>query len=228
MKFKFSNVFLISSLIAYFAIAIISAVVIYEFHVFNVSYYISLGALIIPNSIIAIVISKKFKNFGKSDIVVLPGLLLTFIICNVLLFIAGVVCSIFDIIPITIAVIVLIYAVYVILFLHYLVVGGFISSNDEYRNKKVLFKREITDLVSSYALLCKDAELKLLLNNLSNSLRYSDPMSNEALRADEMNILSKANELGNLINTDVNAAKELVQELEILIKIRNTKCARLK
>lgn len=228
MKFKFSNVFLISSLLAYFAIAIISAVVIYEFHIFNVSYYISLGSLVVPNAIIAIVISKKFGNFAKSDIVVLPNLLLTFIICNVLLFIAGVVCTIFDIIPITIAVIVAIYAVYVILLLHYLVIGGFISSNDTYRNKKVLFKREITDLVSSYALLCKDAELKLLLNNLSNSLRYSDPMSSEALKADEMNILSKANELGNLINTDVNAAKELVQELEILIKIRNTKCARLK
>ena len=228
MKNKFANIFLISSLILYVAISVIAIVLSLEYEFYNVSFFISLGALVVPNIPISIIIGKKLRNIFKSDVVTIPNLLITFLVANILLVIAGAICTYFNILAITISVDIAIYAVYVILLMQYFAVGAFITKNDERNAKKVLFKREITDLIKAYSYVAKDASLKNELIKLSNNLRYSDPMSNSALEQDEKDILSKAYALKELVNVNDEEAKSVVAEIDILLKLRNDKCARLK
>ena len=61
------------------------------------------------------------------------------------------------------------------------------------------------------------------------AIRYSDPMSNEALSVIEAKITIKMDEFSNAVNSDdVNSVKQIADELLLLVGDRNKKCKALK
>ena len=61
------------------------------------------------------------------------------------------------------------------------------------------------------------------------AVRYSDPMSNEALAGVETQITLKVSELTDGVeNSDIELVKKTVREIVILINDRNRKCKLLK
>lgn len=62
-----------------------------------------------------------------------------------------------------------------------------------------------------------------------DAIRYSDPMSNEALSSIESDVTTKMSEFGNAVRADdVEQAKTIAEEIVILAKDRNAKCKALK
>lgn len=75
----------------------------------------------------------------------------------------------------------------------------------------------------------EDALLKKQLKDLADTVKYSDPMSSEALFAIESQIESKTAELSNAVSAgDTQNAGGLVGELQSLFLDRNKKCKLLK
>ena len=60
------------------------------------------------------------------------------------------------------------------------------------------------------------------------ALRYSAPMSSEALSGVESQITIKFNQFASAVESNASSIKDLSEELEILIKDRNSKCRLLK
>ena len=75
----------------------------------------------------------------------------------------------------------------------------------------------------------KSAEVKAECKKVYEALRYSDPMSNEALSVTEAKITVKLDELkAAAAADDTEKTKTAAEELMLLIKERNAKCKALK
>lgn len=73
---------------------------------------------------------------------------------------------------------------------------------------------------------CAEPELKEMLRKLSETVRYSDPMTNESVAGVEQRIMQKVSELRiNLDDGQLAAAKQSCVELERLYVERNRKLA---
>lgn len=71
--------------------------------------------------------------------------------------------------------------------------------------------------------------IKTLANEVYEAIRYSDPMSIEALAGAEAQITVKFKEFSDaVIDDDYELSKALEKELLILIEDRNNKCKLLK
>ena len=68
-----------------------------------------------------------------------------------------------------------------------------------------------------------DAETKVALKQLAEKVRFSDPMSHEALGEIESRIATKIEEMKKVVDK-----KSLIQEVDILLTERNKKCKILK
>lgn len=76
---------------------------------------------------------------------------------------------------------------------------------------------------------CHDPELKKQLQALSEAIRYSDPMSNEALFELEKDITLTVSECGKSVeNGDFDEVGELCKKANLLLSERNKKCKALK
>lgn len=75
----------------------------------------------------------------------------------------------------------------------------------------------------------KSDETKIIAKKVYEAIRYSDPMSNEALSSVESQITVKFNELSNAVIEDNKPTAEAIgNELIILVNDRNKKCKLLK
>ena len=88
---------------------------------------------------------------------------------------------------------------------------------------KVFFIRELQADVEMLTEQEKDSDIKSALKNLSEKIRYSDPMSNENLSELEDNICSKVAELKNSEDKTV-----IISEIDLLLTERNKKAKILK
>ena len=71
--------------------------------------------------------------------------------------------------------------------------------------------------------------MKTECKKVYEAVRYSDPMSNDALSVIEAKITVKMDELSSAVGADDAAkAKEIADELVILVGDRNKKCRTLK
>jgi hypothetical protein len=86
------------------------------------------------------------------------------------------------------------------------------------------FKLDVDNLVD----MCSDGELKKRIEKLADTLKYSDPVSADELRALENQISNEIASLGTLINTNPDYAKEKVTHIENLLADRNRRCKALK
>lgn len=74
-----------------------------------------------------------------------------------------------------------------------------------------------------------DPAVKNACKKVYEAVRYSDPMSNEALSVIEAKITVKMDELASAVGADdAEKAKEIVDEIVILVGDRNKKCKALK
>lgn len=104
-----------------------------------------------------------------------------------------------------------------------------VSDIDVKVKNKTFFIRSLT--VDTESLLARSQlpEIRDEVNKVYEAVRYSDPMSNEALAGVETQITLKVNELTDGVeNSDIELVKKTVREIVILINDRNRKCKLLK
>lgn len=93
---------------------------------------------------------------------------------------------------------------------------------------KTLFIKSLTVDAESLMARANNPEAKEACKKVYETVRYSDPMSNDALAGIESQITLKFNEFSNAVNGGAESMSVLADELVILIKDRNNKCKLLK
>ena len=103
-----------------------------------------------------------------------------------------------------------------------------VENIDEKVKAKTLFVKTLT--VDAESLLARAAtpEAKDACKKVFEAVRYSDPMSNDALAGVESQITLKFNELSEAVSGGADNVKNIADELVILIGDRNKKCKLLK
>ena len=104
-----------------------------------------------------------------------------------------------------------------------------ISNIDENVKAQTSFKKNLTVDADDILARAKSDEVKAECKKVYEAIRYSDPMSNEALSAIEEKITLKMDELSSVVGADdAEKAKEIADEIIILVGDRNKKCKALK
>lgn len=124
---------------------------------------------------------------------------------------------------------ILILAVEVIFLVSGLIAKDHAEKMEETENQKVFFVRNLMTDVQGYALSVKDETVKKEMLSLAEDLRYSDPMSHEALSSLEQFIAERIAYIGSCVRagreTEAWQACVLVRNQ---LKERNMKCKILK
>ncbi len=104
-----------------------------------------------------------------------------------------------------------------------------VESVDKMVTEKTAFLRVATADAEVILASAKSEETKAACRKVYEALRYSDPMSNEALSVTEAKITVKLGELkAAAAADDTEKTKTAAEDLMLLIKERNTKCKALK
>ena len=107
--------------------------------------------------------------------------------------------------------------------------GDAVSKIDEKVKVQTFFIKALTVDADTLVSQAKSAEIKAEVTKVYEAIRYSDPMSNDALAGAESQITLKFNQLQDAVaSNDATAVQTLANELLILIKDRNSKCKLLK
>ena len=93
---------------------------------------------------------------------------------------------------------------------------------------KTAFIRLLTADAESLLAYAKTDEAKSAANKVYEAVRYSDPMSSDALAGVEGQITLKFNEFSNAVTSGADNIEALANELVILVGDRNKKCRLLK
>ena len=147
---------------------------------------------------------------------------IVYLICQLIVF---VVFMTFSVIPSWVAVIIcaLILGVSVICLISADTAKDEIARVEEKVNHKVFYIRELQADVEMLAELEQNEEIKEALAKLAEKIRYSDPMSSEALADLETKIKEKVTELKT-----ADHKSEIISELDLLLTERNKKIKILK
>lgn len=92
----------------------------------------------------------------------------------------------------------------------------------------MLFMRLLQADIETLAERASDANIKIKLSESAETVKYSDPVSNERLEDIETKITEVFNEIKSNINTENNNLEFLIVELNNLLSERNKKCKILK
>ena len=104
-----------------------------------------------------------------------------------------------------------------------------VSEIDAKIKKKTFFIKSLIVDVDSILTRATTQEISSEIKTVYDAVRYSDPMSNEALSGVETQITLKISELTDCVEkADTDAVKKLCKEIIILINDRNKKCKLLK
>lgn len=94
---------------------------------------------------------------------------------------------------------------------------------------QTFFVKSLTVDADSLMVRAKSDEMKAETKKVYEAIRYSDPMSNDALASIESQIQNEFNAFADAVkNNDMDLAKSSANELVILINDRNKKCKLLK
>ncbi len=108
------------------------------------------------------------------------------------------------------------------------VVSETVSKVDEKIKLKTVFIKMLTADATILMSRAETKEAKEITKKVYETIRYSDPMSNDALSSIESQITIRFKEFENAICENHEKATSLGEELIILIEDRNTKCRLLK
>lgn len=104
-----------------------------------------------------------------------------------------------------------------------------VSAVDEKVKTQTQFIKLLTVDAEGLVNRSKSDAVKNECKKVYDAIRYSDPMSNEALSSIESDVTTKMSEFGNAVRADdVEQAKTIAEEIVILAKDRNAKCKALK
>jgi len=94
---------------------------------------------------------------------------------------------------------------------------------------KTFFVKSLLVDVETLSTKAESTEIKDALDKLAETVKYSDPMSNEALQSVEGRISDKYNELESLVTAgDAESVLAICEALDVLFVERNKKCKLLK
>ncbi len=104
-----------------------------------------------------------------------------------------------------------------------------VENIDERIKEQTFFIKSLTVDADGLVALAKTAEMKVCAKSIYEAIRYSDPMENPALTNVEAQIASKFEEFSKAVGDDnIASAKDVSNELLLLIRNRNQKCKLLK
>ena len=147
------------------------------------------------------------------------------------IFVAGILCIAIPQIPAWIAIIVcvIILAVNAIKIIKARAPIDIVERIDKEIKTKTFFIKSLTADAASVMDKATTAEIKTIAEKVWNEIRYSDPMSDNALASVESQITIKFEEFSETVEqNDIEHAQKLANEVIILIKNRNSKCKLLK
>lgn len=100
---------------------------------------------------------------------------------------------------------------------------------DEKIKEQTFFIKSLTVDADGIVALAKTAEMKACAKSVYEAIRYSDPMANSALANVEAQIATKFEDFSKAVNeNNITVAKDIANELLLLIHNRNQKCKLLK
>lgn len=104
-----------------------------------------------------------------------------------------------------------------------------VSNVEEKVKTKTSFIKTLTVDTESILARAKSDAVKVECKKVYEAVRYSDPMSDEALSVIEAKITVKVDELSSAVDTDdTEKTKEIADKIVILVSDRNKKCKSLK
>lgn len=107
--------------------------------------------------------------------------------------------------------------------------GDLVEDIDNKIKVQTYFIKTLTVEAESLMARAKSEEIKAECKKVYEAIRYSDPMSNNALTLIEDKITDKFEELSNIIaDGDINSIKTFANEVILLVGERNAKCKVLK
>ena len=165
--------------------------------------------------------SKFFYNF--------PLISISFVGTVIMLIIAGLTMAI-SAIPVWVGIVfcLIFLAFTAIAVMNASVVSETVSNIDEKIKSKTLFIKMLTADATTLMSKAQTKEAEEITNRVYEIVRYSDPVSCDALSSIESQITVRFKEFENAICTNSEKAISLGEELIILIQDRNTKCKLLK
>lgn len=105
----------------------------------------------------------------------------------------------------------------------------FVNDVEQKVKAQTFFIKSLTVDADSLMAMAKSDEMKAETKKVYEAIRYSDPMSNNALASIENQIQNEFNAFADAVkNNDIDLAKSSANELVILINDRNKKCKLLK
>ena len=150
--------------------------------------------------------------------------------CLIASFVVGGLCMLLTMLPGYVAAIVcgIVIVVNVVSLFKATAAADLIEKTDEKVAAKTFFMKSLA--VDAESLVAKSGtpEIKEACKKVFEAVRYSDPMSNDALTGVESQITLKFNEFSNAVTTSGDNIGTLADELVVLIGDRNKKCKLLK
>lgn len=124
---------------------------------------------------------------------------------------------------------VLVLAFYAIAIVKASAAANIVNDVEQKVNAQTFFIKVLTVDAGSLMARAKSDEMKAETKKVYEAIRYSDPMSNDALASIENQIQNEFNAFADAVkNNDIDLAKSSSNELVILINDRNKKCKLLK
>lgn len=107
--------------------------------------------------------------------------------------------------------------------------ASFIGDIDTKIKNKTFFIKSLTVDIDSLLARASSKEIREEVKKVYDAVRFSDPMSNDALAGVESQITLKVSELTDGVeNSDIDMVKRLCSDITILINDRNKKCKLMK
>lgn len=120
-------------------------------------------------------------------------------------------------------------ALYLIALLKAQTAATIVEDVDRKVKEKTEFMKLLTAEAEALQAVPQEAELKELCRKVFEAIRYSDPMSSDALAADEAQLSLRFADFSAAVkNADDVRAQEVAREFLILLDARNKKCKALK
>lgn len=124
---------------------------------------------------------------------------------------------------------VLVLAFYAIAIIKASAVANIVHDVEQKVKVQTFFIKSLTVDADSLMARAKSDEMKAEAKKVYEAIRYSDPMSNDALVSIENQIQNEFNAFADAVkNNDIDLAKSSANELVVLINDRNKKCKLLK
>lgn len=118
---------------------------------------------------------------------------------------------------------------YILIAMYSVYAAGYIAENQKKTKQKVLYIRMLQADVLDCVALTEDAATRTALNDLAESVRFSDPMSHPALAGIEGELSSTVSGIAAALREgDTGRAAQLIAAAKTQLESRNKRCIMLK